>query len=84
MHNRLNYPMPHGKNWYLRGSQEAVYFPPPKRKYIGVLFECCDVYTRIYISKKKAAYIGWCPKCAHRIEIKIDKQGTNSRFFRAR
>jgi hypothetical protein len=56
---------------------------PSNRKYIGILFECCSVYARVYINNKKKAYIGWCPKCTHRIEIKIGKGGTDSRFFRA-
>jgi len=55
----------------------------PSRRFIGILFECCNVYARVYINKKRTAYIGWCPRCAHRVEIKIDRKGTNSRFFRA-
>ncbi|TNF53458.1 hypothetical protein EP227_05900 [bacterium] len=55
-----------------------------KRKFIGVWFECCDVYERVYINKKKTAYVGWCPKCAHRVEIKINPRGTTSRFFKVK
>ena len=55
--------------------------PPKGKKHIGVFFECCNIYTRVYINKNKKAYVGWCPKCAQRIEVKIDKRGTDCRFF---
>jgi len=64
-------------------TEEKAGSPSIRRKYIGILFECCGVYARVYINEKKKAYIGWCPKCTHRIEIKIDKGGTDSRFFKA-
>ena len=60
----------------------VVTFTCVRRKYIGVLFECCDVYARVYINRRKTAYVGWCPKCATRVEIKINPRGTASRFFK--
>jgi len=65
-----------------KSTGEKVEFPSTRRKYIGILFECCGVYARVYINKEKKAYVGWCPKCAHTIKVKIDKSGTNSRFFK--
>ena len=59
-----------------------VLFPRKRRKYIGVHFECCNIYNRVYINEKKTAYVGWCPECAQRIEVKIDKGGTDCRFFK--
>ncbi len=55
-----------------------------KRKYICVMFDCCNVYNRIYVNKDKTAYVGWCPGCMRRIRIAIGKEGTSNRFFNAK
>jgi len=58
----------------------------PKRNlndFVGVVFKCCKIYSRIYKNSKGSAYVGWCPKCGRRIEFKISKNGTNDRFFEA-
>lgn len=56
----------------------------PKR-YIGVMFECCRVYTRIYINRDATAYAGSCPRCRRKLQVKIDPaRGIDARFFRAR
>ncbi len=54
-----------------------------KRPHIGVIFKCCHVYSRIYINKKGDAFVGWCPKCARKMEVVISPFGTKSRFFTA-
>ena len=55
-----------------------------KKKFIGILFECCNIYRRIYISKEKNSYEGTCPKCNSEITVKIGPDGTDTRFFSAR
>ncbi len=58
--------------------------PPSKeRRFVGVTFTCCDVYTRVYINREGTAYEGRCPKCAKRIRLEIGPGGTDSRFFTA-
>ena len=54
------------------------------RKFVGVHFTCCDVYTRVYVNRDETAYEGNCPKCAKRVRLNIGPGGTDSRFFTAR
>ncbi len=60
--------------------------PPPRssadRAYLGIMFECCHVYSRIYRNRLGTAYVGWCPRCAKEVVIPIDPSGTTCRFFR--
>jgi hypothetical protein len=55
----------------------------PGGKFLGVHFECCDVYSRVYPNREQTAYVGNCPRCAKRVEFLIGAEGTSSRFFRA-
>ena len=54
-----------------------------KRQYIHVLFDCCNIYQRIYRRRGQRAYIGWCPKCGRRVKVRVGVDGTQCRFFRA-
>ncbi len=56
--------------------------PDSHREYLGVMFECCRVYSHIHKNKAGTAYVGWCPKCAKKVTIRIDPSGTDSRFFK--
>lgn len=55
-----------------------------KKKFIGIMFECCNIYRRIYVNKEKNAYEGWCPKCGGEVKVGIGADGTDTRFFTAR
>lgn len=54
------------------------------RPYLGVQFECCNVYVRIYRNAQGTAYAGSCPRCMRPLRIPIGEGGTGARFFRAR
>jgi hypothetical protein len=58
--------------------------PGNKRPFISVLFECCRVYARIYLNLEGKAFVGWCPRCQARVELKVDPEGSDARFFSAR
>ncbi|MBN2526715.1 MAG: hypothetical protein JXR76_09995 [Deltaproteobacteria bacterium] len=51
------------------------------KKFLGIMFECCNVYARIYKNKAGTAYVGHCPRCGRGIRIRVGKGGTSNRFF---
>jgi len=57
--------------------------PRNPRPFIGMHFKCCNVYTRIYLNNEGTAYVGFCPKCAKKAEIKVGPGGSNARFWSA-
>ncbi|MGA0163418.1 MAG: hypothetical protein ACO3LE_04095 [Bdellovibrionota bacterium] len=54
-----------------------------KRPYIGLMFECCRVYSRIYRKKEDQHYKGFCPKCGRAVSLRVDpRKGSKSKFWR--
>ncbi len=53
------------------------------RPFLGIRFQCCRTYGRIYRNAEKWAYEGQCPKCFARVSVPIGTGGTTSRFFNA-
>jgi hypothetical protein len=53
------------------------------RPYIGVFFECCGLYSRIYRHPDSAEYAGRCPRCLATVRAQVGPDGTTQRIFRA-
>ena len=53
------------------------------KPWVGIRFDCCAVYTRVYRNAEGTAYEGRCPRCLQTITMRIGPGGTNSRFFTA-
>ena len=53
-----------------------------KRHFIGIWFDCCGTYGRIYKNNEGTAYTGRCPKCLRPVRVRVGGEGTEQRFFR--
>ena len=51
--------------------------------FLGIRFECCRTYARIYRNKEQTAYTGRCPNCRAVVRVPIGSGGTSARFFNA-
>lgn len=54
-----------------------------EKKFLGVMFDCCNVYGRLYKNQQGTHYQGRCPRCMRTVRVKIGEGGTSQRFFRA-
>jgi hypothetical protein len=57
--------------------------PPAGRPFIGVLFDCCGVYARVYRQPDERVYQGRCPRCLRVLSVRVAPNGTTTRLFRA-
>ncbi len=51
------------------------------RPWVGIRFDCCSVYARIYRNPEGTAYRGRCPRCLRSIRLAVGAGGTSARFF---
>ncbi|GMW02835.1 MAG: hypothetical protein AMXMBFR84_39710 [Candidatus Hydrogenedentota bacterium] len=54
---------------------------PSPRPFLGVRFNCCGVYSRIYLNRTGTAFAGHCPRCAAPLTIKVGPGGSDSKFW---
>lgn len=54
-----------------------------QRPYIGILFECCGVYARVYRRIGERVYHARCPRCLRAVHVHVAPHGTSDRLFRA-
>ncbi|MEE9390968.1 MAG: hypothetical protein V3W41_00510 [Planctomycetota bacterium] len=57
---------------------------PKTRGFLGIFFDCCQTYGRIYANAANSHYAGHCPRCLRPIRIRIGQGGSKQRLFRAR
>jgi hypothetical protein len=74
---------PAGQSREHRGTSDDSAGKTGGRRFVGIHFMCCDVYSRVYVNRPETAYVGNCPRCMRRVELKIGPGGTDSRFFTA-
>jgi len=53
------------------------------RPWVGIRFECCSVYTRVYRNPEGTAYMGYCPRCLKKVRLAVGPCGVATRFFTA-
>lgn len=53
------------------------------RPYLGVLFDCCGVYARVYRKPDQKAYTARCPRCLRAARVRVGPEGKSTRFLLA-
>ncbi len=53
------------------------------RPWVGIRFDCCGVYSRVYRNAEGTAYRGRCPRCLRAVRLRVGPDGIDARFFAA-
>ena len=51
------------------------------KPFLGIRFQCCRAYGRLYRNEQATAYEGCCPRCGAPVRVRIGPEGTSRRFF---
>ncbi len=57
--------------------------PSTGRPFLGVMFDCCRVYARVYLNTAGDAYVGGCPRCGRPLRFRVGAGGSGERFWRS-
>ena len=57
---------------------------PHNRPFLSVLFECCNVYQRVYRNPADPTYTARCPRCGLTATFPVGQGGTTTRTFHVR
>ena len=53
-----------------------------KRQFLGMVFDCCGAYGRLYPNRDRSAFVGRCPRCMRAVSVGISEEGSDARFLR--
>mgnify|MGYP004103903895 CR=1 FL=1 len=56
--------------------------PKKPRSFLGIMFDCCSVYNRVYINRAGTAYEGRCPRCRRSVRFVVGSGGSDKRMWR--
>jgi len=68
----------------LNGPDADAPGPGEARPFLSVLFECCNVYQRVYRNPADVQYVARCPRCGRTAHFPVGHGGTANRSFRVR
>ena len=55
------------------------------RPFLGIMFDCCQVYSRVYRHHSGEFYAGRCPKCMRTLRFRVNAEGgSGKRFWRVK
>jgi hypothetical protein len=54
------------------------------RPFIGMHFDCCNVYRRIYLNRDGTAFFGHCSRCLRPVRLPVGPGGSSDKFWRAK
>lgn len=53
-----------------------------RRPFVGIMYDCCGVYGRLYLNRTRTAFEGHCPQCYRKVTVPVGEDGTDARFLR--
>jgi hypothetical protein len=51
------------------------------KPFLGIFYECCRLYGRVYLNRAGTAFEGRCPRCLKPVVVHLSDKGTTDRFL---